>query len=142
MTYKSESWFRTVLGKLFTGADFKHVNIESAGTSLGIPDMFVAGHGISAWVELKNEGDLTRKDLIKIDFQPLQFRWLRDYYKKGATCILMVAHTEGVSIFVDDDIHETYLHDEFFEKNGPMNVIRIIGLVNTIKAKRKGRHHD
>jgi len=125
MTYKSESWFRNVLCRLLSGAGYMHQIIESAGTGLGIPDLFIAGNGFSAWVELKNMGDLSEQELIKIPFQPLQYRWLRDYHKAGAICYLMVAHKSGTAIFEGIDIHETYLPEEFFAHSKELTMDRL-----------------
>jgi hypothetical protein len=57
--------------------------IESGITSVGIPDLFLAGVANHLWVELKNLPKKALKDTLQIPFRPGQQGWAHEY--KAAT---------------------------------------------------------
>lgn len=102
--------------------------IESGGTGLGIPDMFIRTERNDLWAEAKRiilKSKIISK--ISIPYQPGQYSWLKSYYKLGGHAFLFCLvidtfglnniyksiHSNKVHIFKDKNIKETYSYKEF-----------------------------
>lgn len=54
--------------------------IESHGTIVGVPDMFVQGHGVDTFIELKNMKNVSVNDKrLKVPWRPGQVAWSVTY---------------------------------------------------------------
>ena len=99
--YKTEHEFSKSLSDRFTKAGLMVTRIESHNTGNGIPDMFVCGHGLDTWLELKNDPKLSIKDkVIKVAWRPGQVAWMYTYFQKHRTksCLTLVAASDGIFI--------------------------------------------
>lgn len=99
--YKTEHEFSKSLSDRLTKAGLMVTRIESHNTGNGIPDMFVCGHGLDTWLELKNDPKLSIKDkVIKVAWRPGQVAWMYTYFQKHRTksCLTLVAVSDGVFI--------------------------------------------
>ena len=99
--YKTEHEFSKSLSDRLTKAGLMVTRIESHNTGNGIPDMFVCGHGLDTWLELKNDPKLSIKDkVIKVAWRPGQVAWMYTYFQKHRTksCLTLVAVSDGIFI--------------------------------------------
>jgi len=94
--------------------------IESGGTGLGIPDIFIRTLNNDVWIEAKRivwpKRDNTE---ITIPFQPGQFGWIREYIKLDGKCFLAVivnggSYNKKIFMFYKYDIHKTYNLGSFY----------------------------
>ena len=75
--YKTEHEFSRSFSDRLAKARLMVTRIESHNTGNGIPDMFVCGHGLDTWLELKNDPKLSIKDKqIKVAWRPGQIVWM------------------------------------------------------------------
>jgi hypothetical protein len=81
MMYESESDFANALRAEFNilCPSIMVQRIESGMTSVGIPDLFLAGVANHLWVELKNLPKKALKDTIQIPFRAGQQGWAHEY---------------------------------------------------------------
>lgn len=99
--YKTEHEFSKSLSDRLAKAGLMVTRIESHNTGNGIPDMFVCGRGLDAWLELKNDPKLSIKDkVIKVAWRPGQVAWMYTYFQKHRTksCLTLVAASDGIFI--------------------------------------------
>jgi hypothetical protein len=101
--YKTEADFsRSLSGKL-TKSGCRVTRIESHATGNGIPDMFVDGRGVDAWIELKNNPQHSiYSKTIKVAWRPGQVPWAYEYFRHHCAdkCSLtLVACCDGI-IFI------------------------------------------
>ena len=99
--YKTEHDFSKSLSDRLAKARLMVTRIESHNTGNGIPDMFVCGHGLDTWLELKNDPKLSIKDKqIKVAWRPGQIVWMYTYFQKHITkcCLTLVAVSDGIFI--------------------------------------------
>lgn len=97
---ENEAALSRSLSAKFKAAAFDVIRIESHGTGNGIPDMFVQGHGIDMWIELKNDKvqerpaqcDYKHASLLYVSWRPGQVAWALRYYHshKQNKCTLTV----------------------------------------------------
>ena len=77
--------------------------IESEAMGVGIPDAYVCvpptffSKSIPCWIEFKvcEDGDVFKK---AITFQPGQYAWLMDNFRKGGTSFVFIQHSKGFSV--------------------------------------------
>ena len=99
--YKTEHEFSKSLSDRLAKAGLMVTRIESHNTGNGIPDMFVCGHGLDTWLELKNDPKLSVKDkVIKVAWRPGQVAWMYTYFQKHRTknCLTFVTVSDGIFI--------------------------------------------
>ena len=99
--YKTEYEFSKSLSDKLTKAGLMVTRIESHNTGNGIPDMFVCGHGLDTWLELKNDHKISIKDkVIKVAWRPGQVAWMYTYFQKHRikSCLTLVAASDGIFI--------------------------------------------
>ena len=99
--YKTEHEFSRSFSDRLAKARLMVTRIESHNTGNGIPDMFVCGHGLDTWLELKNDPKLSIKDKqIKVAWRPGQIVWMYTYFQKHITkcCLTLVAVSDGIFI--------------------------------------------
>ena len=99
--YKTEHDFSKSLLDRLAKARLMVTRIESHNTGNGIPDVFVCGHGLDTWLELKNDPKLSIKDkAIKVAWRPGQVAWMYTYFQKHRTksCLTLVAASDGIFI--------------------------------------------
>lgn len=79
--YKSEADFVRSLSARLKQFNFDVTRVESHGTTNGIPDMFVQGHGFDFWIEAKNK---------KLEYRPGQVAWHYNYFLRHGRnkCVL------------------------------------------------------
>lgn len=98
--YRTEAEFsRAIITKL-KSENIDVTRLESHGTGVGIPDMFIQGNGHDCFLELKNS---------KIVFRPGQLAWHETYYLKHArrkSVITLVSNQFGLRVRTefDDDL--------------------------------------
>ena len=92
MKYKSEAAFSKTLITKLNKAGFDVTRIESHSTVRGIPDMFIQGYGMDAWLELKNSYS---------DWRPGQLQWHYTYFLKHdkKKCVLTLRSVDAGIIF-------------------------------------------
>lgn len=99
--YKTEHDFSKSFLDRLAKARLMVTRIESHNTGNGIPDIFVCGHGLDTWLELKNDPKLSIKDKqIKVAWRPGQIVWMYTYFQKHITkcCLTIVAASDGIFI--------------------------------------------
>lgn len=99
--YKTEHEFSRSFSDRLAKARLMVTRIESHNTGNGIPDMFVCGHGLDTWLELKNDPKLSIKDKqIKVAWRPGQIVWMYTYFQKHIKkcCLTIVAASDGIFI--------------------------------------------
>ena len=117
--------------------------IESPGTALGIPDLYLRTVFHSYWTELKIVsvgGRLLSKPYVAVPFRPGQRSWLRRYYLHYAGRSLLIAGWKDdewmVSVFLNDGIREIYSRMEFdmlpvyrasYATFSPVHFLRAVG---------------
>lgn len=105
----TEAEFSRKFIKKLNIAGYQVTRVESHGTSVGIPDMFVQGHGHDLWIELKvldKEWEYDKK--YKIPWRPGQQAWAAQYHRMHAAnrCTLTVIRfTNGVYVIPMNDIY-------------------------------------
>ena len=90
--YKSEAEFSKSLSGRLKQFNFDVTRLESHGTSVGIPDMFVQGHGFDFFLELKNK---------KLEYRPGQKAWHYNYFLRHGRekCVLtVISKSNGIRI--------------------------------------------
>ena len=75
-----EAEFSKSLSGMLYGAGYSITRLESHGTSVGIPDMFVQGRGTDFWMELKSMPDKKFGDMLTVKWRPGQQAWMYDYF--------------------------------------------------------------
>lgn len=89
---------------------YQVTRVESHGTSVGIPDMFVQGHGHDLWIELKVlDKDWEYDKGYKIPWRPGQQAWASQYYRMHAylKCTLTVIRfNNGVYVIPMDRLYQ------------------------------------
>lgn len=97
--YKTENDFSKALTNKLNRFGMRITRIESHGTSNGIPDMFIDGHGFDCFVELKNDKKVSIKDkIIKVQWRPGQQAWMYEYFlkhKHSKCCLTIISCTDG-----------------------------------------------
>ena len=99
--YKTEYYFSRSLSARLAKEHLMVTRIESHITGNGIPDMFVCGHGLDTWLELKNDPKLSiSAKVIKVAWRPGQVAWMYTYFQKHRTksCLTLVAGSDGIFI--------------------------------------------
>jgi hypothetical protein len=102
-----------------TGNDLLIQKIESGGTGLGIPDIFIRTMNKDIWMECKQITWPKRSNEIKIPFQPGQLKWISNYIRLGGTAFLAVLvgytspRTSQVYFFKNYSISGEYTKDMF-----------------------------
>ena len=78
--WENEQKFSRCLIKRLKNEGFMCSRIETHGTLNGMPDMFVQGHGIDTFIELKNMKTVSVNDeRFKVSWQPGQVAWATIY---------------------------------------------------------------
>lgn len=88
--YKNEAAFVHAIMDQLKAEGTDCVRLESHGTEVGIPDLFVQGHGHDCFVELKNK---------QIIYRPGQEAWHKRYYNKHArrkSVLTLCARDDGI----------------------------------------------
>jgi hypothetical protein len=102
MLLRTEAQFSRHLAERLNKEHVRTTRIESHGTGNGIPDMFVDGHGLDTFLELKWNGKLYVEEdaKIKVAWRPGQVAWMLDYYKKhcAKSCLTVVGCSDGIYI--------------------------------------------
>lgn len=102
----------------------KHDNIlvqpiESGGTGLGIPDLFIRTKNHDIWMELKRvDWPNGRGKTISIPWRPGQLNWIKHYISLGGLAYLCVyvnkgKHKNTVYFFKNYQILKTYSQEAF-----------------------------
>ena len=110
--YKTEHDFSKSLSDRLAKARLMVTRIESHNTGNGIPDMFVCGHGLDTWLELKNDPKLSIKDKqIKVAWRPGQLAWMYTYFQKHMlkNCLTLVAASDGIFIISMTEIFTNHI---------------------------------
>ena len=108
--YKSESQFKRDLITNLEKKGWFCQKIESEGTGVGIPDLYITKDECSAWLELKNEPANYNKGKIEVHWRPGQQAWAIHFAKKSiiptATIIAfkngIAAIRTGLELFQDN----------------------------------------
>lgn len=82
-------------------------SVESGGTAVGIPDLFIRTEKISAWMELKNLIYPVRS-YLEVPFRPGQLAWLKRHSALGGISALAIASLEGIYMFKGAEIAGSY----------------------------------
>ena len=69
--------------------------IESEGTGLGIPDIYISVDGVSAWIECKADLEGVWPCERKIDFRPLQYSWNRRNASGGGISTVAIKYSNA-----------------------------------------------
>lgn len=114
----TEAEGRRWLAKELTGCDVKVQSIESGGTALGIPDLFVRTKRRDAWVELKSVYVAPNATSVKVPWRPGQYSWMMNYVKlkgRGLLIVFFVVEPpdESVAVFRDLNIQREYPVTDF-----------------------------
>lgn len=79
--WENEQKFSRYLIQRLKDEGFVCNRIETHGTLNGIPDIFVQGHGIDTFIELKNMKKLSvNAERFKVPYRPGQVAWAAVYY--------------------------------------------------------------
>lgn len=79
--WENEQMFSRYLIQRLKNEGFVCNRIETHGTLNGMPDMFVQGHGIDTFIELKNMKKVSVNDKrFKVPYRPGQVAWAAVYY--------------------------------------------------------------
>lgn len=140
--YKTEHEFSKSLSDRLAKAGLMITRIESHNTGNGIPDMFVCGHGLDTWLELKNDPKLSIKDkVIKVAWRPGQIPWAYTYFQRHKTkCSLtLVAVSDGVFIVPMTDTFKEhkviYPQSINYEDLKWINISRVLTAMSTYWIK-------
>lgn len=90
MSYRNEAAFSRALIERLNKEGTDCVRLESHSTEVGIPDVFIQGHGHDCFLELKN------KEII---YRPGQEAWHKRYYVKHArrkSVLTLCARDSGI----------------------------------------------
>lgn len=86
MLFKNEREFSNKLIQQAKNYGFDVTRIESHGTSVGIPDMFIQGFGKDWFVELKCDSSVSIYDeRVKVKWRPGQQAWALRYFNAHRT---------------------------------------------------------
>ena len=140
--YKTEHEFSKSFSDRLAKAGLMVTRIESHNTGNGIPDMFVCGHGLDTWLELKNDPKLSVRDkVIKVAWRPGQVAWMYTYFQKHRTksCLTLVAASDGIFIipmtaaFKDHTVYNPQSID--YEDLKWINICRVLDAMSTYWIK-------
>lgn len=105
---KNESAFSASICKALLAEGVFCQAIESGGTSVGIPDLYIRTRQTGTWMELKNLIYPIR-EYLEVPFRPGQFAWLTRHAKMGGRSALAIAHPDGILFFHGAEIQQTYI---------------------------------
>lgn len=113
----NEQQFSRSIMKKFNSLGYDCTRIESHTTGVGIPDLFIQGHGTDQWIELKCDMKQNiNQDKFNVPWRPGQQAWMMRYImhhakqKCGVTLmrveggIVVIAH---VKVFKNNIIYTT-----------------------------------
>ena len=107
--------------------NFDVTRLESHGTSVGIPDMFVQGHGFDFFLELKNK---------KLVYRPGQKAWHYNYFLSHGRekCVLtLISENKGLRIVPGIKNWEKNKPDfTWFIDNNELSKIPLVGLFHCL----------
>ena len=111
--YKLESDFCKAFISKLNSVNLKHNRIESHGTGVGIPDMFVQGGGDDWWIELKNNRAVLINSNVElaIPWRPGQRAWHITYnlcHVKKCSWVFMACMDGVVAIRIRHDGSDVY----------------------------------
>ncbi len=104
---KDEEAFSRAIRKALSEEGALVQAVESGGTAVGIPDLFIRTTRISAWMELKNLIFPVRYRL-EVPFRPGQYAWMKRHTDMGGISALAIASLEGIFFFRDGEIKTEY----------------------------------
>lgn len=99
--YRTEADFSRALKAKLVKAGYEVSRVESHGTSVGFPDMYVQGFGDDFWLELKNDSKLTGTKSITVKWRPGQQAWHNTYYHRHyghKQVVTLISGAEGVYV--------------------------------------------
>lgn len=101
--------------------------LESHGTSVGIPDMFVQGHGFDFFLELKNK---------KLVYRPGQKAWHYNYFLRHGRekCVLtLISESNGIRIVPGIKVWEKNKPDfTWFIDNKELSMVPLVSLFHCL----------
>lgn len=140
--YKTEHDFSKSLSDRLAKARLMVTRIESHNTGNGIPDMFVCGHGLDTWLELKNDPKLSIKDKqIKVAWRPGQVAWMYTYFQKHMfkNCLTIVAASDGIFVIPMTEIYTNHIvynpSSISYEDLKWINICRVLTAMSTYFVK-------
>lgn len=105
--YRTERGFVKAFTAKLRNAGFVVNRIESEGTGVGTPDLFVQGHGFDVWIECKNKPKASIYNKFwRIPYRPGQLAWAGTYQNThingldgvGKVSLTVVAMLDGVLV--------------------------------------------
>lgn len=107
--------------------------LESHGTSVGIPDMFVQGHGFDFFLELKNK---------KLVYRPGQKAWHYNYFLRHGRekCVLtLMSESNGIRIVPGIKVWEKNKPDfTWFIDNKELSRVPLVSLFHCLTTVHIG----
>lgn len=97
--YDSEAKFVAALKKRLNNVGWDVQRLESSMTGVGIPDMFVQGHGTDCFIEAKNIKSKMPTVKFTVPWRPGQVAWALDYERAHhftKRCWTVCAFNDGV----------------------------------------------
>ena len=135
MVFKNEGAFSARLSMWMSEAGFTIQDIESGGTSVGIPDKYFSSFSMQGWLELKNMGRVLRD--VEVDFRPGQYPWLRRFSRNGTFCALLVSHDDGIAMFPGSELAVKYTARDFLAATVETEKDRVIERLNDLYKSEK-----
>lgn len=130
-----ESDFSKSLSGRLKQFNFDVTRLESHGTSVGIPDMFVQGHGFDFFLELKNK---------KLVYRPGQKAWHYNYFLRHGRkkCVLTLISESndirivpGIKNWTDNKPDWTWFID-----NKELSRVPLVSLVHCLTTVNTDHH--
>jgi Holliday junction resolvase len=112
---KPETKFSNVLVPVLRKAAWFVQRIESGETGNGVPDLYVAKDGFTAWIELKVM-DTEWPTANKIPLRPAQWPWLHTHAEHGGVSLLGVKLLNGYVFCRESDVYSTEVSTYRFKK--------------------------
>ena len=142
--YANEQIFSNKLSNRLKRQGIYIQKIESHYTGNGIPDMFLYGHGLECFIELKSKSSCTiNSDYYKIEWRPGQQAWYENYYKAmyGTKCCLTIVDVYDGLLFIPNNvIYNKNIVNEPIKLNineVHYNVTKLIFMLTNMRTKFK-----
>jgi hypothetical protein len=134
MSKRPEQKFKLNIKKAYERIKLKVNNFESEGTEVGIPDQYICGLGIQAWIEYKVEYSSDWPCKRQIIFRPRQYSWLKDEYEHGGLAFVCIQYMNGCTLVAIQDvdhytrrpsIEKSFFMDKVFDAQAAIDWMRV-----------------
>lgn len=137
----NEKQFGISIMKEFNGLGLDCTRIESHGTGVGIPDLFVQGFGWDCWIELKCDMKQSIDQVMfKVPWRPGQQAWMMRYFtahNKNKCCITIMKVKGGMMLIANARVfnnQEVYTYPRCMGDTAPSCVVTITDKLHSKKT--------